>query len=60
MANYTVSILTDDVFNGGNLAAETADGGGLSLREALGSPTATATQATTSRSRSGSSAARCS
>jgi len=35
MANYTVSILTDDVFNGGNLAAETADGGGLSLREAL-------------------------
>src|SRR5262245_29384225 len=35
MANYTVSTLDDELFNGGNLAAEAADGGGLSLREAL-------------------------
>jgi predicted outer membrane repeat protein len=35
MANYTVSTLGDELFNGGNLAAETADGNGLSLREAL-------------------------
>src|SRR5262245_38612107 len=35
MANYTVTTLDDELFNGGNLAAETADGSGLSLREAL-------------------------
>jgi parallel beta-helix repeat protein len=35
MANYTVSTLDNEFRNGGNLAAETADGNGLSLREAL-------------------------
>ena len=37
-ANFVVTTLDDGVdndFGGGNLAAETADGGGLSLREAL-------------------------
>lgn len=41
MANYTVTITNDDPFNGGGLAAETADGGGLSLREAIGLANAT-------------------
>jgi predicted outer membrane repeat protein len=35
MANFTVGILSDDAFNNGDLIAETADGGGLSLREAI-------------------------
>ncbi len=35
MATFTVTTLADEAFGGGNLAAETADGGGLSLREAL-------------------------
>ena len=34
---FTVTILQDDqTYDGGDLAAETADGGGLTLREALG------------------------
>ena len=36
MANYTVTTLVDEAFGSGNLATETADGAGLSLREALG------------------------
>ena len=36
MANFVVTTLDDDTFDGGDLAAETADGNGLSLREALG------------------------
>ena len=36
MANFTVTLFSDDGFDGGNLAAETTDGGGLSLREAIG------------------------
>ncbi|MBL4789806.1 MAG: hypothetical protein JKY60_12450 [Kordiimonadaceae bacterium] len=36
MTNFTVTTGNDDAFDGGDLAAETADGGGLSLREALG------------------------
>jgi hypothetical protein len=35
-ANLTVTTLADEAFGGGSLEAETADGGGLSLREALG------------------------
>src|ERR671935_136686 len=35
MTTYTVTTLTDEAFNSGDLAAETADGGGLSLREAI-------------------------
>ena len=35
MPNYIVTTLPDDAFGGGTLAAGTADGGGLSLREAL-------------------------
>ncbi len=35
MANYPVTTLTDDALDGGTLAAGTADGGGLSLREVL-------------------------
>ena len=34
-ATYRVTVLDDEEFDGGDLAAETADGGGLSLREAL-------------------------
>ncbi|MCV6591190.1 MAG: hypothetical protein OIF57_19515, partial [Marinobacterium sp.] len=34
--NFTVTTANDDAFGGGDLASETADGGGLSLREALG------------------------
>src|SRR5262245_25053222 len=34
---FTVTLLQDDqTFDGGDFAAETADGGGLTLREALG------------------------
>ena len=36
MATLTVTTLDDETFDGGDLAAETADGGGLSLREAIG------------------------
>jgi hypothetical protein len=36
MANFTVTTLADEAFGGGNLAAETGDGAGLPLREALG------------------------
>ena len=36
MATFTVTTETDEAFDGGSLAAETADGGGLSLREAIG------------------------
>ena len=35
MANYTVTTLADETFQGGNETAETGDGAGLSLREAL-------------------------
>jgi parallel beta-helix repeat protein len=35
MANFTVTTLADEPFDNGNLAAETDDGAGLSLREAL-------------------------
>jgi len=35
MAIYTVSTTADEAFGGGDLASETADGGGLSLREAI-------------------------
>src|SRR4029079_2981251 len=35
MTTYTVTTLNDEGFGGGDLAAETADGGGLSLREAI-------------------------
>ncbi len=35
MATLTVTTLNDDEFGGGDLATEIADGGGLSLREAL-------------------------
>ncbi len=35
MANFIVTTLTDEALGGGTLAAETADDGGLSLREAL-------------------------
>ena len=34
-AAYTVTTLDDQEYDGGDLADETADGGGLSLREAL-------------------------
>ena len=34
-ATYSVTTLDDQEFDGGDLAAELADGGGLSLREAL-------------------------
>jgi predicted outer membrane repeat protein len=43
MANYLVTTLADETYNGGNLAAEMADGGGLSLREALAIANASAT-----------------
>lgn len=35
MADFEVTTLDDEAFNGGSLAEETADGGGLSLREAI-------------------------
>ncbi|WP_395076285.1 hypothetical protein, partial [Hyphococcus sp.] len=35
MATFTVTTLDDEAFDAGDLAAETADGAGLSLREAL-------------------------
>jgi hypothetical protein len=35
MATFSVTTLLDETFDGGDLAAETADGTGLSLREAL-------------------------
>ena len=36
MAIFIVTALDDETFDGGDLAAETADGGALSLREAIG------------------------
>jgi len=36
MTDFTVTTSNDDAYDGGDLAAETADGGGLSLREAIG------------------------
>ena len=35
MADFEVTTFDDETFNGGSLAEETADGGGLSLREAI-------------------------
>lgn len=35
MTDFTVDTTADETYDGGDLAAETADGGGLSLREAL-------------------------
>ena len=36
MSTFTVTTANDEAFDGGDLAAETLDGGGLSLREAIG------------------------
>lgn len=41
LATFTVNTLVDDAFGGGNLATETNDGTGLSLREAVGLANAT-------------------
>src|SRR5262245_57202091 len=42
MANFVVTTLQDQTFDGGTLAQEKADGGCLSLREALGLANASA------------------
>ncbi len=44
MAAYTVNTLGDETYGGGDLASETSDGNGLSLREALGLANATVDQ----------------
>jgi len=46
LATFTVTTTVDDPFGGGTLAQETADGGGLSLREAIGLANAGARQDT--------------
>lgn len=48
MADYLVTTTADQAYDGGDLAAETADGGGLSLREALGLAAASGEAATIS------------
>lgn len=45
MTDFFVTAVDDQSFDGGDLAAETADGGGLSLREALGLVNSAATGA---------------